>query len=366
MAALREKYPHSADLTNAPLDQPVETLEALQVPNEAPPAQPPASGAGPEVPPAAPAEPATAAPETPPAEPPPAEAAPATPPTPQDPPQGPSWKQVREAEKLAKQNERELLAERQRAMQLEQELALARARQAEQERIARGEQPQAYEPDPIEQMGQQLAQVQQQLARQQQDHQLTLQAQAFAREHADYEQAFQHYVQTERARAETSGELTAVATSLIHDPRGAQVVREAAVRNGITEAQAASNIAFELLYEQRRQTLVRGAELAGRPVPEVVYELAKLSGWQSPGANAAPAAAAAPAVPPELSAANRVRQEQTAAAASSVAGMTRAGTPPPVQVRSRQDLLRMGAKEREAYIDHMDSTQPGWDQALPD
>lgn len=355
MDELAQRFPaHSAELTQRDSQpEPVQREEALDVADGELPAAQPAEGAE------DPSSAAGAAPEPPaPAMPPATEAA-TGPQAEQQQQQRPlSWKQLREIERQKKAAEQELLAERARALELERRLQAI-----EQERLAREQQPgwqqEAVEADPIEQQNQRIAQLEAQLARQAEEAALAQQAAAFTQQHPDYPQAFNFYVEQETRRAQESGELADAALKIRQ--RVPQIVRQAAVQHGITEDEASQRIAFEVLFEERRQRLINGARVLGRNPAEVVYTQAQLMGWNGNG-NARNGAGAAPAA--AVSAAERVRAEQAATAASSVQAMARTGSAPPPRIQSRADLMAMDPEARAEYIEKMDRADPNWHTRL--
>jgi len=317
-----------------------------------------------EAPPPAPAEPPAVAPVTEPPTPP-----PVTPPEalPEAEPGGqPSqaWKAQRLAEKARKETQAELQAERQRSQEIER-------RNAElQQQLERAQQPPADEggefaqPDPLTAFDQRLRQVEQLAQARSLDDTLNQQARTFATAldvdgkpaHPDYEQALNYYIDSERREAEMTGELDVVADRIRQV--AAPQVRGMAIERGITEADAARNLATAVLFEACKQGLVAGAQRIGKTVPEIVYERAALRGYQRGNG----ARTAAPANVP--SAAEQVRTEQTEAAASSLAGMTTTSSPAPRIIRTRADFAALPPADQERYIERMDRERPNWERDL--
>jgi len=273
-------------------------------------------------------------------------------------------REKRLAEQRARETERELQAERERLAALQRERDEL-ARQLHQQTQPEGAE--QIEPDPLTQMQNEIAQMRQQLYARQVDDQLTQQARTFSQQHADYEQALQYYVESETKAAQLTGELDVVADRVRQvNPDG---VRNIALQQGITEADASRNLAMGVLVEARKQALIAGAQRQGRTVPEVIYELANTRGFK--GANGTPAAAPTAQAPaPGTSAAEQVRAEQTRAASESLASMPTGATTPPRRVNSINDFHSMTPNEQDKYIAEMDAKAArgevprDWDQQL--
>lgn len=338
----------------------------------------------PAIPVPAPApEPAPAAEPPPvvaPAEPEPAQAPPAVAPPPVVEQRGgpdAAFRDMRLAQRAKKEAEQELQRERERlaALQREQDELRRQLQQATTPVPA-----DQYDIDPLTQVQSDQAQLRAEIAQlraqneaRSVDDQLNQQATAFSREHPDYQQALNYYVDSERKEAEVSGELDVVAYR-IRTNAGAEVqrqIRDEAMRQGVTEAEVSRNLAVGVIFEARKQAMVVGAARAGRQVPDVLYELAQVRGFKSANGNGTQApVAATPALSANLSAAEQIRAEQTQAAVGSLASLASTGTAPPKAIRSRADLLSLPAAEQERYIQHMDDLaaqgkmSPQWERDL--
>ena len=256
----------------------------------------------------------------------------------------PTWRQIREAEKRTKETANELQAEREARAALERERAELQA----QLRTAQTPPEERIEPDPLTTVEQRLARAEQMLQATQIENRLNQQATEFARQHPDYQQALQHYIDTQRKEAELTGELDEVA-SRIRQLKPAEV-RQEAFQRGVSEADMSRELAYGVLFEARRQALMVGAQRQGRTVPEVVYELAQARGFHTGNGTET----AAPALPASASAAEQVRREQTQAAEASLSSLSTSGSAPPKGITTRIDFMSMEASEQMKYVDEMD------------
>jgi hypothetical protein len=317
------------------------------IPVESPPAEEPAT------PPVSEPAPAT---EPPPAEPQPTTAAPPTTEEGKHPTFQPSeaHRLAREQEKKTKEALRELNQERERIAALERERAelqaqLQQAQQPPDEFV----QP---EVDPVVNLQSQIQNLQAQIESQRMEQAVAAEARAFAANgHPDYEQAYAYLIESEKRKAEKTGEIEIVAERVrVNRP---DLVRDAAARQGITEADASRQLAVGVLFEARRQTVIAGARAMNRPVPEVVWDWAQENGFRPAGANGnGNQPAPAPQVPPaSMSAAEQLRTEQREATGSALAALPTGSSAPPKAIRSRADLMALPPAEQSAYIDNMDA-----------
>lgn len=276
------------------------------------------------------------------------------------PPTRPRWKDVREADKRAKESERRALEQERRALELERELAYARGRQEAQPPPAAPEVPEE-DIDPITKLERETAALKNEIAQMRGQHAQTQvertivdQEMAFERSHPDYRQALKHFIESKREEANLTGQLDRIGSTLIQ--RNRQGVLDEAIRRGVSEQEAARELAFGVVVHNEREGIVEGARMIGRNVAEVIYDLATARGFKPP----AGAAVVTPPVTPKPS------QEAIREAAQSLSGVARSQTPPPPKaIRSRQDLLRMDPKELDAFIQQNDAeTGNGWLESL--
>lgn len=320
----------------------------------------------PEVPPPPPPEPAPPpSPEVPPAvpeppPPPPVTAAP--PPTDSDAepaqretPEWKSWQRAREEKRAAREAREELQRERERAQQLEAERAALRAQLEQRERLERGESVEPQEVDPQVQMQQRLEMLEEQLRERRVTDAIVQQENRFRSERPDYDKALEYLVTFERRQAEETGQLDVVADRVrttVPDQ-----VRQLAMQKSLTEAEAARDLAAGYIFLARRQELVEGSARTGKPLPEAVYAMAKMRGYQGLTTQNGQPAITQPAPPPpqNLSAAEQQRARQFDTAANTLSTMTTSAAPVAREITSRSQLGALPPAEQERIIIQYDT-----------
>lgn len=366
---LTEAQNPNAQVTQEPID----SSQPSQLPPEALPPSPVGIPQSTPTPPPAEAQAAPSAAQPPPVE---ASTVPAVEPEPpaapapaheQTPAERLAYKLAREAEKREKEIREELQRERYRLQQIEIERAAERAVQQRQQTPAI-ESPEVYEQDPLTQLQQQQAQYQQQLAQLQQQLQvqqleteITTQVNQFTQQHPDFDDALKHYVETEIQVAEEDGTIDDTISRIRGlGPQGNEMIRTVAMQNSMTENEAARQLAIATIYQQRRQQLAVAAKRSGKNMGELVYARAQRYGYR-------PSEQAPAPLPQEASATEHIRQEQTAAATSSLANIPRQGATPRPREYTRADLealMKSDPNAANAYFVEMDNKDPKWLEKL--
>ena len=229
--------------------------------------------------------------------------------------------------------------------------------------------------------------------------QLNVEETAFRQSHPDYDDAIAHMVMMERTRYQRSGGALVDGNILMNDPKMAPVIEKIADtfvaiphpdRAGvvlyadrtklgadqlvnareISDTEAAQALATDLWIGQQRNKIIKGAQAQGRPIPEVVWEVAKEMMYTPKPplatANSAPAPAAAPA---GQSVAEKIRQQARAAAAGkSLSSVTTSGavTGTPV-ITTLTQLMKFRAEDPKAYSEYvatMSRRDPNWHRNL--
>lgn len=342
-----------------------QTTEPAIEPAAAP--APPPVAAAPEPTPSLPPTPPEPPPSTPVAAPAPLATAPPPPPVEPAPvePDGSPWKAKREAERREKEALAELNAAREREAQLLRDLEASRRPPtppapppaadldtdpllAVEDRIAR------MERDLAEQR-QRNGQLEAAVQRQSRDTTLRTEADQFTREHPDFPQARDFYIQKQIEEAELTGELDTVAADIRQRVPGE--VSKAARERGITEAALSRELAQAVLFEQRLALMERTAAQRGKSVVETVYELARVRGFTGAPRAVTPTVVPSNGAPPPAaaSAAETLRREQAQAAASSLATMP---TSPSVTTTpgslTYSGFLAMDAATQSRTMDQLD------------
>lgn len=310
-----------------------------------------------ETPTASPAEtpptPEPAPPPPPPTEPPAVESPPvaahpdAEPP--KETPEWKSWQRAREEKRAAREAREELQRERERIASLEAEKAALRAQLQQQQ------QPQdeyAQEVDPQVALQQRMEMLEEQLRERRVTDAIVQQETRFRADHPDYDKALEYLVTFERRAAEETGQLDVVADRVrttVPDQ-----VRQLAVQKAMTEAEAARDLAAGYIFLARRQELVEGSTRTGKALPESVYALAKMRGYQ--GVAQTPAPVQSPAPPPQnLSAAEQQRARQFETASTTLSTMTTSAAPVSREITSRKQLGSLPPAEQERLIIQYDT-----------
>ena len=268
-----------------------------------------------------------------------------------------AYKLAREAERKERATMEELQQNRLRLQQLEMERAAERVAYQRQQTPAI-EAPETYEQDPLTQMQQQMAQLQQQLQVQQLETEITTQVNTFTQQHPDFDKAMNHYVESEIQLAEEDGTLAEMASRIRGLQNGNEMIRNVAMQQGTTEADAARTLAIATIYQQRRQQLALAAKRSGKNIGELVYSRAQRYGYTPQTAQPADAQ-----LPETASAAAHVRQEQTAAATASLANIPRQNATPRAREYTRADLevlMKTDPNAANNYIAEMDAKDPNW------
>lgn len=222
----------------------------------------------------------------------------------------------------------------------------------------------------------------------------------FAAKQPDYYDAVTHLANYERSRYQRTGMAQVEAQKMMNDPQWAQAIERVADNyvfipdpnrpnhlltaertkltaeqmagaREMTDGDAAVCLATERWIQARRHDVLAGARVTGRPVPEIVWEVATQDLGYKPRA-VAPAAngGIAPAAGNQ-SVAERVRQSARATAAgkslSSVSGAPTDGTVAQQQIKTLRDYMELRNRDPQAaraYNERMQKVDPAWHTRL--
>jgi hypothetical protein len=145
----------------------------------------------------------------------------------------------------------------------------------------------------------------------------------------------------------------------------------------LSDTEAARVLATDIWIGEQRNFLIRNARASGKPVPEVVYEVARDMGYApNPNAvavrpNGTPAATpAAPNGTPQPTVAERIRQQARASAAGkSLSAVTTGGAPDLTlpQIRTMQQWMDFRKKDPAGaarYMEQMNKISSTWHHQL--
>jgi len=251
---------------------------------------------------------------------------------------GPTWKQMRELQKANRELEATRLEERSQFEQMQRQLADEQTRR----RAEMGEEEEEIE-DPLTKVNKDieaLKQGQQQTREHLQSNQavnqqrdlmtdIERQEESFTREHPDYNDACNYLAETEREEYEIAGILDSAAREMLE--RNPEIIEQHMQATQMDdEYEAAKDVTYAILLNERRKAFVAAATRSGKNVPAAAYDLAKKRGYQAQGAEQEmPKQPAAPP-PPDRSTTGRTSEK------------TRAGHAKPFEYAKQRESRTVG------------------------
>lgn len=268
----------------------------------------------------------------------------------------PTWKALREADRLAKENARIAEEAKRRADLAEKELRILKGEDDEEPRTpeSKTDETELDTDKRIAKLEQEREQEKAEKAAKDLVDEIKKDEEDFAKDNPDYHEALTFLAETERKEYEVAGILDRNAADImVNRP---DLVEQVANARGMTEEQAAKEIAFHSILTARRQFLIGQSRAAGKRISEVAYSIAQSRGFKSTkSAEAEKEKAAADA---------KARVEQAKKlepATKSLSNMAPAGSrPKDWRPQTRAEALELS----EEQIDALDREDPNWLQRL--
>lgn len=265
----------------------------------------------------------------------------------------PTWKQLKEIERMSKAQ----IAEIERLKQENERLKAAVT--IDDELPDDTDELEKYKGD-LEETKRQVALTQEQIRLQTVKNEIDLQERDFQKDHPDYRAALDYLVESARTEWTHDGSINRMARTILQKDRAN--LETWAVDQGFIDdegnvkyQEAAKECAFRIMVNTRRSEMVNNWREEGLNVAEQAYKFAGARGFT---AQRQPAPGTKTEENPSR---DRVlRAKETQAASASLSDMQTGGTKQPGEITRRQQILDMSHDEQAAYIAKMDKEDEDW------